>query len=84
MTTTTPPTLNPSADIVSLDVARQRRYYIELANANAARIQTKTSFALKGTEATDDDAARAGRMIAGHATCDQIQQELRDEHARQK
>ena len=84
MTTTMPPAPKPSADIVSLDAARQRRYYIELANANAGWIRTKASFALEGIEATDDDAERAGRMIAGHATCDQVQQELRDEYTWQK
>ena len=84
MTTTTPPAPKSSSDIVSLDAARQRRYYIELANADAAWIQTKASFALEGIEATDDDAERAGRMIAGHATCDQIQQELRDQCTQQK
>jgi len=84
MTTTTPPAPKSSSDIVSLDAARQRRYYIELANANASWNQTKASFALEGIEASDDDAASAGRMIAGHATCDQIQQELHDQYARQK
>jgi hypothetical protein len=46
--------------------------------------RTKVSFALEGIEATDDDAERAGHMIAGHATCNQIQHELRDAYARQK
>jgi hypothetical protein len=53
-----------SADIVSLDAARQRRHYIDLANAHWAWQEIKASWALEGMHVTDDNAERAGRMIA--------------------
>lgn len=51
-------------NVLSLDVARDRRKYINIANASEDWIQTKASFALEGIELTDDHAARAGRLIA--------------------
>lgn len=73
-----------TAQIHSLEEARKRRHYIELANASDAWIQTKASFAIEGIEATEDDAVRAGRMIAGDATAEQIVQELREKYTREK
>lgn len=73
-----------TAEILSLDQARKRRYYIELARANFDWQQTVASCAIEGMEPTDDDAERAGRMIAGDATADQIVQELREQYTRQE
>lgn len=71
----TPPA--STADIVSLDDARQRRHYINLANANEAWREIKASWALEGIEVTDDNAMQAGRMIAGDITYEQLISELR-------
>ena len=75
---------NPSAEIISLDAARKRRYYIELARANEDWIQICASFAIEGIYPDDDDAVQAGRMISGDATYEQLVQELRAEYARDK
>jgi hypothetical protein len=55
-----------TATIHSLDAARERRYYIALANADKAWQETKASFALSGISLDDDDAERAGRMLTKH------------------
>lgn len=55
---------HPAATVHSLDVARERRFYITVAQENEAWLETKASFSLSGIELTDDDAERAGRMIA--------------------
>ena len=47
---------NQAGDVVSLDVARERRRFIDLANANENWIQTVASFALEGIALTDDNA----------------------------
>jgi len=57
-------TNQPTENVFSLDAARERRKYINIANASEDWIQTKASFALEGIELTDDHAARAGRLIA--------------------
>lgn len=53
-----------TATVTSLDAARQRRYYIELANNHPAWQQIAASWALEGIIVTDDNAEQAGRMIA--------------------
>ncbi|MGG7607029.1 hypothetical protein [Massilia sp. BKSP1R2A-1] len=79
------PNIQPSAtaDIVSLDAARQRRHYIDLANAHPAWLEIKASWALEGIELTDDNAMNAGRMLAGDVTYTQLINELRIKHGRQ-
>jgi hypothetical protein len=71
----TPPT--STADIVLLDTARQRRHYIDLANAHEAWQEIKASWALEGIEVTDDNAMQAGRMINGDITYEQLVSDLR-------
>ncbi|MGB9992952.1 antitoxin VbhA family protein [Pseudoduganella rhizocola] len=61
-----------TATVTSLDAARRRRYYIELANNHPAWQQIVASWALEGIIATDDNAEQAGRMIAGEITYAQI------------
>lgn len=53
-----------TATVTSLDAARQRRYYIELANSHPAWQLIVASWALEGIVITDDNAEHAGRMIA--------------------
>lgn len=53
-------------NMLSLDAARERRRYIEIANNSTHWIQTKASFALEGIELTDVHAERAGRLISGN------------------
>lgn len=55
-----------TATIHALDTARERRRYIALANADRTWLETKASFALSGFVLDDDDAERAGRMLAQH------------------
>jgi hypothetical protein len=69
-----------TATVASLDAARQRRHYIELAHATPAWLELAASWALEGIVMTDDDAERAGRMIAGHASYEQVVQEIRASH----
>lgn len=66
-----------TADIVSLDAARQRRHYIDLANAHPAWLEIKASWALSGIDLGDDSAAAAGRMIAGDITYEKLLSEFR-------
>lgn len=66
-----------SANVVSLHSTRQRRYYINLANANEAWQEIKASWELEGIKVTDDNAFRAGRMLAGEVTLLQVIQEIR-------
>lgn len=70
------------ATVASLDAARQRRHYIELAHATPAWLELAASWALKGIVMTDDDAERAGRMIAGHVSYEQVVKEIRASHRR--
>jgi hypothetical protein len=71
-----------TANVASLDAARQRRHYIDLARAHPAWQEIAASWALEGIAMTDDDAERAGRMIAGHANLEQVVQEIRARHQR--
>jgi len=78
------PNMQPpaTADTVSLDAARQRRHYIDLANAHPEWKQVKASFAIEGIELGDDNAVDAGRMIAGDITYTQFINELCVKHSR--
>ena len=69
-----------TATVASFDAARQRRHYIDLARAHPAWQEIAASWALEGITMTDDDAERAGRMIAGHASYEQVVQEIRARH----
>ncbi|MCX7289594.1 hypothetical protein [Janthinobacterium sp.] len=79
------PDIQPSAtaDIVSLDAARQRRHYIDLASAHPTWREIKVSWALEGIELVDDNAVDAGRMIAGDITYAQLINELCIKHGQQ-
>jgi hypothetical protein len=81
----TMPDMSPpaiAADVVSLDAARQRRHYINLANTHPDWQEIKASWALEGIELTDDNAEQAGRMIAGDITYAQLINEMRIKHGR--
>ena len=66
-----------SAKVVALDAVRQRRAFIALAHADAHWCQVRASFALSGIALTDDDAERAGRLLAGVVTYDEMLAEMR-------
>jgi hypothetical protein len=68
---------NQAGDVASLDAARLRRAFIDLAHASENWRQTRASFALEGIKLTDDDAERAGRMLAGAITLNQGVAEIR-------
>jgi hypothetical protein len=65
--------------VVSLDAVRQRRAFIALAHADEHWCQTKASFALSGIELTDEDAERAGRLLAGAISFEEGLAEIRRE-----
>ena len=64
-------------NVLSIDAARERHKYIAIANSSEHWIQTKASFALEGIELNDDNAERAGRLIAGHITLEQCLEAVR-------
>jgi len=64
-TTKTMGNAGSSGNVVSLDATRKRRDYIALAYASESLLQIRASVALSGTELTDEDAERAGRLLAG-------------------
>jgi hypothetical protein len=66
-------------NVVSLDAARRRRDFIALAYASESWLQTKASFALSGIKLTDDDAERAGRLLAGVISFEEGLAEIRRE-----
>ena len=66
----------PDGKVVSLDAARHRRAFIALAHADAHWCQVRASFALSGIELTDDEAERAGRVIAGVITYEEAREEI--------
>ncbi|GGC87127.1 hypothetical protein [Undibacterium terreum] len=66
--------------VVSLEDIRLRRYYIALANADEDWQQTRACFALEGITLSDDDAERAGRLIASDQALEQALQEVRSAH----
>jgi len=65
--------------VVALDAVRARRRFIALAEASESWRQTRASFALSGIEVTDDDAERAGRMLAGVISLEDVYAEIRRE-----
>jgi hypothetical protein len=70
-----------SGNVVSLDAVRERRRYIALALSNEGYRQTRASFALSDYELDDDDAERAGRVLAGVMTHEQAIAEIVRMHA---
>ena len=66
-----------SANVVALDAVRERRAFIALAHADEHWCQTRASFALSGIALTDDDAERAGRLLAGVVSLDEMYAEIR-------
>jgi hypothetical protein len=58
--------------ILSWETARVRRQYIALAQANEDWQQVAASFALEGIVLTDDDAERAGRVLAGDLSLEEV------------
>jgi hypothetical protein len=71
-----------AGNVVSLDAARQRRAFIALAHADEHWCQVRASFALSGIELTDDDAERAGRVIAGVITYEEAREEISAQYRR--
>ena len=67
---------SPGARIISLDAARQRRFYIQLAKSSEDWQEVCASFAFSGLTPDDNDAERAGRVIAGHVTTQDLLQEI--------
>ena len=65
-----------SCAVVSLDAERDRRKYIAIAYADENWQQTKASFALSDIALTDEDAERAGRIIAGVMTMDEASADI--------
>lgn len=70
----------PVATIHSLDAARERRHYIDLANSSDLFQSIKASFAISGMVLNDDNAEDAGRMIAGEMTFEQAMLAIRKRH----
>jgi hypothetical protein len=66
----------PAGNVVSLDAVRQRRAFIALAHADEHWCQTRASFALSGIELTDDDAERAGHLLAGVISLEEVYAEI--------
>jgi hypothetical protein len=65
-----------ASNVTALDVARERRHYIDLANADWDWRQVKASYALEGITLDDRDAERAGRYLAGVMTFDQVKEDI--------
>lgn len=63
--------VSPVATVHSLDAARERRHYIDLANSSGTFQSIKESFAISGTVLGEDDAEIMGRIIAGEITLEQ-------------
>jgi hypothetical protein len=61
-------------------IAKDERYYIDLAEGHEDWQQIKASYALEGIELTDENAALAGRMIAGEITLAEAMAELNKTH----
>ena len=63
--------------LMSLNAMRERRQFIPLANADDDWRQTRACFASARVVVTDDDAERAGRVIAGDKTLGLALQDVR-------
>ena len=68
---------NQAGDVASLDAARLRRGFIDLADTNENWRQVKASFALEGIAVSGDEAERAGRLLSGAITLEQGYAEIR-------
>ena len=55
-----------TATVYSLEAARERRYYINLAKSSTTFQSIKDSFTLSGIVLDEDNAEQIGRMIAKH------------------
>lgn len=66
-----------TAKITTLKSLRERRFYMALAQADEHWQQTTASFRLEGLHATENDAERAGRVIAGVWTLKQAIEDVR-------
>jgi hypothetical protein len=62
-----------------LSAAMAVTLYIALAYASESWLRTKASFALSGIEMTDEDAERAGRLLAGAISFEEGLAEMRSE-----
>jgi hypothetical protein len=56
---------------------RERHFYLALAQTDEHWQQTTASFRLEGLHATENDAERAGRVIAGVWTLEQAIEDVR-------
>lgn len=70
--------IRSSAQVVLLEAARERRNFIAIAHADEDWQQTVASFALEGIVLTDDDAKRAGRVIAGDRSLAEVLEQVRE------
>ena len=68
---------NPAGNVVALDAVRERHAFIALAHADWDWCQVRASFALSGIALTDDDAERAGRLLAGVVNLEDVYAEIR-------
>lgn len=66
-----------TADIITLKTLRERRFCVELAQADAHWQGTTASFKLEGLQATKEDAERVGCVIAGVWTLEQAIEDVR-------
>jgi hypothetical protein len=66
-----------TANIITLENLRERRFYVDLAQADAHWQETTASFRLEGLQATKEDAERVGRVIAGVWTLEQAIEDVR-------
>ena len=73
-----------SSKVRSLDAERDRRRFVALAHADHDWLQVKASFALEGIDLDDDDAERAGRILAGAITTEQAIEEIKRKYTTQK
>ncbi|MBC3809236.1 hypothetical protein H8K52_18000 [Undibacterium seohonense] len=66
-----------TANIITLKTLRERRFYLALAHADEHWQQTTASFRLEELHATENDAERAGCVIAGVWTLEQAIEDVR-------
>lgn len=61
----------PTANIITIKTLRERRFNLALAHADEHWQQTTANFRLEGLHATENEAERTGRVIAGVSTLEQ-------------
>lgn len=66
-----------TANIITLKTLREQRFYLALAQADEHWQQTTASFRLEGLHATEEDAKRVGRVIAGVWSLEQAIEDVR-------